>query len=40
MSINRGIKMKYIYTREYHSAIKGNKTEPFAKVWMGLDSVK
>ena len=39
MSINRGIKMKYVYTREYYSAIKGNKMVSFAETWMDLESV-
>ena len=40
MSTNRGIKMKYVYTREYYSAIKGNKTGPFAETWMDLETAK
>ena len=40
MSINRGIKMKYIYTREYYSATTGNKTGPSAETWKDLETVK
>ena len=29
----------YIYTMEYYSAIKRNKTEPFAEMWIDLEIV-
>ena len=32
-------KMWYIYTMEYYSAIKQNKTIPFAATWMGLQTL-
>ena len=32
-------KMWYIYTMEYHSAIKRNKTELFVVKWMDLETV-
>ena len=32
-------KMWYIYTMEYYSAIKRNKTGSFAETWMDLESV-
>ena len=32
-------KMWYIYTMEYYSAIKRNKSEPFAETWMDLEAV-
>ena len=32
-------KMQYIYTMEYYSAIKRNKTELFVMRWMDLESV-
>ena len=32
-------KMWYIYTMEYYSAIKRNKTESFVETWMDPESV-
>ena len=32
-------KMWYIYTMEYHSAIKGNEIGSFVEMWMDLESV-
>ena len=32
-------KMWYIYTMEYYSAIKRNKTESFVEMWMDPESV-
>ena len=32
-------KMWYIYTVEYYSAIKRNKTGSFVEMWMDLESV-
>ena len=32
-------KMWYIYTMEYYSAIKRNKSLPFAATWMELESI-
>ena len=32
-------KMWYIYTVEHYSAIKRNKTVPFAEMWMDLEIV-
>ena len=32
-------KVWYIYTMEYYSAIKRNKTGSFVEPWMGLETV-
>ena len=32
-------KMWYIHTMEYYSAIKKNKTMPFAATWMDLEMI-
>ena len=32
-------KIRYIYTMEYYSAIKRNKTGLFVVMWMNLESV-
>ena len=42
MSINRGMDKEdvvHIYKMEYYSAIKKNKTMPFATTWMDLEVV-
>ena len=38
-STDEWIKMWYIYTMEYYSAIKRNETELFLVRWMDLESV-
>ena len=32
-------KMGYVYTMEYYSAIKKNKTVPFVATWMELETL-
>ena len=32
-------KMWYVYTKEYYSAIKKNKIEPFAGTWIDLEII-
>ena len=38
-SIDEWIKMWYIYTMEYYSAIKKNKTMSFAALWIQLEII-
>ena len=38
-TIDEWIKMWYIYTMEYYSAIKRNKTGSFVEMWLDLESV-
>ena len=38
-STDEWIKMWYIYTMEYYSAIKRNETGSFAGTWMDLETV-
>ena len=32
-------KMWYVYTKEYYSAVKKNKIEPFAGTWIDLEII-
>ena len=38
-STDEWIKMWYIYTMEYYSAIKGNEIGSFVETWIGLETV-
>ena len=38
-STDKWIKMWYIYTMEYYSALKRNKTGSFVETWMDLETV-
>ena len=38
-STDEWIKICYIYTIEYYSAIKRNETLPFAATWMDLEGI-
>ena len=38
-STDEWIKMWYIYTMEYYSAIKGNGIESFVETWMDLETI-
>ena len=39
MEQDRKPKMWYIYTMEYHSAIKRNKTRAFVEMWMNPEPI-
>ena len=38
-STDKWIKMWYIYTMEYYSGMKRNKTGSFVEMWMDLETV-
>ena len=38
-SMDKWIKMCYVYTMEYYSAIKKNEILPFATTWMELEGI-
>ena len=38
-STEEWIKMWYMYTMEYYSAIKGNEIGSFVKMWMDLETI-
>ena len=39
LSTDEWIKMWYIYTMEYYSAIKKNENLPFVTTWMALEGI-
>ena len=38
-SVDKWIKMCYIYTMEYDAAIRGKETSPLATTWMDLEGI-
>ena len=38
-STDEWIKMRYVYTMEYYSAIKEDKIMPFAAAWLQLEII-